>query len=625
MNYNASSIQVLKGLEPVQKRPGMYTDTRNPNHLAMEVIDNSLDEALAGHASEISIELHSDGSLSVNDNGRGMPTDMHPEHHKTGVELIMTQLHSGAKFSQDTYRFSGGLHGVGVSVVNALSAWLEVEVMQHGHKYRGRFEDGHMTVPLEVAGEVAKKKTGTYIRFFPRGHYFEQASFDESGLKKLLQCKAMLCADVTLTWRQGAEVLRWHYRDGLLGYLNEITPTVKTLFPSVVHGVDLSDHQGAEWGMMWLSDGGGQCQSFVNLVPTPLGGNHVAGLRQGMLDAVRNYIDRYLTLPKSVKLKAEDVCDQVWMIFSYKTQDPIFAGQTKERLAMPSCQGYVTQLIHDRLTVWLHQNRGFADLIAQASIQAAQNRLRSQEKVQRKSVTSGLALPGKLSDCVSRDRLNSELFLVEGDSAGGSCKQARDRTFQAVLPLRGKILNTWEVDHKELLSSQEVKDISIAIGVTPGNPDLSNLRYGRICLLADADSDGAHISTLLCALFVRHFPALIKKGHVFVALPPLYRIDSGKDVYYVRNDVERDACIKSLGSKSYSIQRFKGLGEMNPKQLRDTTLDPKQRIMLQLVWAGDESIEEGMNLLLGKKEAKMRRSWLETFNATSLSDNSLSV
>lgn len=612
MNYNASSIQVLKGLEPVQKRPGMYTDTRNPNHLAMEVIDNSLDEALAGHASDIVVELHADGSISVSDNGRGMPTDMHPEHHKTGVELIMTQLHSGAKFSQDTYRFSGGLHGVGVSVVNALSAWLNVEVMQHGRKYRARFEDGVMTMPLEVISEVAKKKTGTYIHFYPRSVYFEHGSFDVDGLKKLLKSKSILCQDVAITWRHEDETIRWHYPDGLVGYLTELISTVQPLFSEVVHGSDLSAHQGAEWGMIWLTEGG-SCQSYVNLVPTPLGGNHVMGLRQGMLDAVRNYIERYMALPKNVKLKAEDVCDHVWIIFSYKTQDPIFAGQTKERLAMPSCQSYVTQLIHDRLTVWLHQNRPYADLIAQASIQAAQLRLRSQDKVQRKSVTSGLALPGKLSDCVSRDRSNSELFLVEGDSAGGSCKQARDRTFQAVLPLRGKILNTWEVDHKELLASQEVRDISTAIGVSPGSTDLSTLRYGRICLLADADSDGAHISTLLCALFVRHFPTLVQKGHVYVAMPPLYRIDSGKNIFYVRNDAERDRCIAKLGSKSFSIQRFKGLGEMNPGQLRETTMDPSQRMLLQLVWPNNESIEKGMNLLLGKKEAKMRRVWLENF------------
>lgn len=619
MTYSAASIQVLKGLEPVQKRPGMYTDTRNPNHLGMEVIDNSLDEALAGHANSIIVELHKDGSLSVTDNGRGMPTDMHPEHHKTGVELIMTQLHSGAKFSQDTYKFSGGLHGVGVSVVNALSQWLEVEIMQHGHKYRGRFEHGVMTTPLEVVSDIAKKKSGTYIRFFPSARYFEHAEFDEDGLKKLLKCKAMLCADVSITWRSGDEEITWHYGDGILGYFSELAPQVDVLFPSVIHGSDLQPTQGAEWGMMWLAEGG-KCQSFVNLVPTPQGGNHVMGLRQGMLDAVRNYIDRYLTLPKKLKLKAEDVCDQVWIVFSYKTQDPIFAGQTKERLAMPSCQSYITQLIHDRVTVWLHKNRTEADLIAQSSIQAAQSRMRSQDKVSRKSVTSGLALPGKLSDCVSRDRMNSELFLVEGDSAGGSCKQARNRDFQAVLPLRGKILNTWEVDHKDLVSSQEVKDISTAIGVLPGDADLSNLRYGRICLLADADSDGAHISTLLCALFVRHFPSLVKKGHVFVALPPLYRIDCGKDVYYVRNDEERERCVRKLGAKNHSIQRFKGLGEMNPKQLRETTMEPTMRIQLKLQWHEDEVIEDGMNLLLGKKEAKMRRSWLESYESSPLLD-----
>lgn len=620
MSYNASSIQVLKGLEPVQKRPGMYTDTRNPNHLAMEVIDNSLDEALAGHATVIQVELHADGSLSVLDNGRGMPIDIHPEHQKSGVELIMTQLHSGAKFAQDSYKFSGGLHGVGVSVVNALSVWLDVEIMRQGKKYHARFEDGVMTSALSEMGSVPMKNRGTFIRFMPRASYFESCEFDKDSLKQMLKCKAMLCSKVRVSWRCGDEFLEWFYDDGMLGYIKSMTSDLDVLFSDVIYGFDASAGQESEWGLVWLSEKGGQCLSFVNLVPTPLGGNHVSGMRQGILDAVRNYIDRYLSLPKNIKLKAEDICDQVWAIFSFKTQDPIFAGQTKERLAMPSCQNYIAQLIHDRLTVWLHQNRQHADLIGNAAIQAAQQRAKSQDKVQRKNVTSGLSLPGKLSDCVSKNRDISELFLVEGDSAGGSCKQARDRNFQAVLPLRGKILNTWEVDRAAVLASQEVKDISMALGVSPQDKSLAGLRYGKVCLLADADSDGAHISTLLCALFVKHFPMLVKMGHVYVAVPPLYRIDCGKDVYYARNADDRDKKLLTIGKKNYTIQRFKGLGEMNAKQLRETTMDPGNRTLLQLQWVDDEMLFSIMDLLLAKKEAKNRRSWLETFVATQLID-----
>ena len=613
MNYNASSIQVLKGLEPVQKRPGMYTDTQNPNHLAMEVIDNSLDEALGGYAEHIKITLHEDGSLSVVDDGRGMPTDIHPEYEKTGVELIMTQLHSGAKFSQDVYSYSGGLHGVGVSVVNALSTWLEVEVCQHGHRYSARFEHGAMVSPLSIVEKISAKKTGTLLRFMPDPKYFECPDFVKDDLKYALECKAMLCNNVAIVWQSSGEIIRWHYPEGMLGYLKEHMPTLPVLFPAMMTGEDTREHQGAQWAMFWLQHGKGTCQSFVNLIPTPLGGSHVNGMRQGILEAVRNYMERHQLLPKGLKLKAEDVCDSIKIILSYKTQDPIFAGQTKERLAMPSSLGYFSQLMYDRMTVWLHQHKNYADLIVAQTIQYAQIRMRLAEKVQRKSVTNGLSLPGKLSDCVSRDRMRTELFLVEGDSAGGSCKQARDRTFQAVLPLRGKILNTWEVDEKELLSSQEVKDISTAIGVSPGSNDLSGLRYGRICLLADADSDGAHISTLLCALFIRHYPLLVQSGHVYVAMPPLYRIDAGKEVYYMRNNKERDAWIKKHKNKNHTIQRFKGLGEMNPSQLRETTMDPNKRSLLQLVWHTEHSIHTDMNRLLSKKEAKSRRLWLEHY------------
>lgn len=616
MSYNASSIQVLKGLEPVQKRPGMYTDTRNPNHLAMEVIDNSLDEALAGHASFVKVVLHEDGSLSVEDNGRGMPTDIHPEHQKTGVELIMTQLHSGAKFSQDSYDYSGGLHGVGVSVVNALSIWLEVEIMRGGHKYHARFEHGVMVQPLKVVGDISPRKTGTYVRFLPDATYFEWSDFIPSDLKNALASKAMLCSDVEITWKSPQDTMTWHYPEGLVGYLKEQMPTVSLLFPVMVQGEDVKEKQAASWGMLWLQEGTGSCQSFVNLIPTPLGGSHVNGMRQGMLEAVRQYMERNQLMPKNLKLKAEDVCDKVIVILSYKAQEPQFAGQTKERLAMPSALGYFSQLMHDRLTVWLHQNRAYADLIVQHTIQMAQARMRIQEKVQRKSVTSGLSLPGKLSDCVNQDRMRTELFLVEGDSAGGSCKQARDRSFQAVLPLRGKILNTWEVDVKEVLLSQEVKDISTAIGVAPGSKDLSGLRYGRICLLADADSDGAHISTLLCALFIKHYPDLVRSGHVYVAMPPLYRLDAGKEVIYMRNNAELDVWLKKFPNKNHTIQRFKGLGEMNPSQLRETTMDPTRRTLVQLQWSAEQDIHHGMNRLLGKKEAKSRRIWLEHYSDT---------
>lgn len=614
MSYNASSIQVLKGLEPVQKRPGMYTDTRNPNHLAMEVIDNSLDEVLAGYASEISVTLHDDGSISVQDNGRGMPVDLHPEYGRSGVELIMTQLHSGAKFAQDTYQFSGGLHGVGVSVVNALSAWLVVEVCRGGSRYVGRFEDGAVVAPLVASGSVPKRTTGTCVRFLPRANYFEDPAFDVAQLKMALQSKAMLCSQVVIHWSWDEERVTWAYPEGLKGYLmNAMTRSEDVLIPEVFYAEDLQSQQGMQWGMWWHRHKIGHVRSYVNLIPTPQGGSHLLGFRQGALDAVRAYIERHLTMPKQLKLKTEDVCDGMDVIVSYKVSDPLFAGQTKERLAMPSAQAYVSQLVHDRLTVWFHQNRHHADVIAQAAIDLAQQRSRAQDKVARKTVTSGLSLPGKLSDCISKDRQRSELFLVEGDSAGGSCKQARDREFQAVLPLRGKILNTWEVDSKAILSSQEVKDISTAIGVSPGSHDLSQLRYGRICLLADADSDGAHISTLLCALFVRHFPTLVQMGHVFVAVPPLYRIDCGKEVHYARHDAERDRLLQALGPKRCSVQRFKGLGEMNPAQLRETTMHPKKRSLIQLLWDPDESVDEAMGRLLGKKEARARRHWLESY------------
>ena len=616
--YNADAIEVLTGLEPVRKRPGMYTDTTRPNHLAQEVIDNSVDEALAGHCSQIDVVLHADGALSVTDDGRGMPVDLHPEQKLPGVEVILSTLHAGGKFSDKSYQFSGGLHGVGVSVVNALSELLEVTIRRDGNVHSMAFSGGDKTAELKVTGSCGKRNTGTGIRFKPDPQYFDSANFSLPKLSHALRAKAVLCPGlkVTLTDEKKKEKTEWHYEDGISDYLADATidfPVIpETPFRSHFEG----ETEAVDWAIQWLPEGGEVvAESYVNLIPTPQGGTHVNGLRSGLLDAMREFCELRNLLPRGVKLTAEDVWDRCCFVLSSKLQDPQFSGQTKERLSSREAAGFVSGVAKDAFGLWLNQHTSDAERLAELCIERAQSRLRSAKKVVRKKVASGPALPGKLADCASEDPQRGELFLVEGDSAGGSAKQARDRDYQAILPLRGKILNTWEVDALEILASQEVNNISVALGIDPGSSDLSQLRYHKVCILADADSDGLHIATLICALFLRHFRPLVRAGHVFVAMPPLYRIDVGKEVYYALDESEKNGILERLAPENKrakpSVQRFKGLGEMNPPQLRETTMHPDTRRLVQLVLDEDGDTDSTFDLLLAKKRAGDRKTWLE--------------
>ena len=616
--YNADAIEVLTGLEPVRKRPGMYTDTTRPNHLAQEVIDNSVDEALAGHCSQIDVILHSDGAVSVVDDGRGMPVDLHPEQKLPGVEVILSTLHAGGKFSDKSYQFSGGLHGVGVSVVNALSELLEVTIRRDGNVHTMAFSGGDKTADLKVTGTCGRRNTGTGIRFKPDPSYFDSANFSVPRLSHALRAKAVLCPGlkVTLTDEKKKEKTEWYYEDGISDYLADATidfPVIpETPFRSHFEG----ETEAVDWAIQWLPEGGEVvAESYVNLIPTPQGGTHVNGLRSGLLDAMREFCELRNLLPRGVKLTAEDVWDRCCFVLSSKLQDPQFSGQTKERLSSREAAGFVSGVAKDAFGLWLNQHTADAERLAELCIERAQSRLRSAKKVVRKKVASGPALPGKLADCSSEDPERGELFLVEGDSAGGSAKQARDREYQAILPLRGKILNTWEVDAVEILASQEVNNISVALGIDPGSTDLSQLRYHKVCILADADSDGLHIATLICALFLRHFRPLVRAGHVFVAMPPLYRIDVGKEVYYALDESEKTGILERLEAENKrakpAVQRFKGLGEMNPPQLRETTMFPDTRRLVQLVLDEDGDTDSTFDLLLAKKRAGDRKIWLE--------------
>ncbi|EGT3621089.1 DNA topoisomerase IV subunit B [Morganella morganii] len=617
-SYNAEDIEVLSGLEPVRRRPGMYTDTTRPNHLAQEVIDNSVDEALAGHAKSVEVILHKDQSVEVIDNGRGMPVDIHPEEKVSAVELIMTRLHAGGKFSNKNYQFSGGLHGVGISVVNALSKRTEVTVRRDGQVYQIAFENGDKVSELAVIGQCGKRNTGTSVHFWPDEQFFDSPRFSVSRLTHLLKAKAVLCPGVEILFKDNVNDTeqRWCYQDGLTDYLMENVNGLVTLPEAPFTGKHTGDNEQVDWALLWLPEGGELLtESYVNLIPTPLGGTHANGLRQGLLDGIREFCEFRNILPRGVKLSADDIWERCAYVLSVKMQDPQFAGQTKERLSSRQCAAFVSGVVKDAFSLWLNQNVQAAEQLAELAIASAQRRLRAAKKVVRKKLTSGPALPGKLADCSSQDLNQTELFLVEGDSAGGSAKQARDREFQAIMPLRGKILNTWEVSSDEVLASQEVHDISVAIGIDPDSDDLSTLRYGKICILADADSDGLHIATLLCALFVRHFPALVKAGHVYMAMPPLYRIDLGKEVHYALDESEKNAILDKLSRKrgKPNVQRFKGLGEMNPGQLRETTLDPNTRRLVQLT-INEENYQETMSvmdMLLGKKRAEDRRNWLQ--------------
>ncbi|ACY83043.1 DNA topoisomerase IV subunit B [Edwardsiella piscicida] len=617
-SYNADAIEVLSGLEPVRRRPGMYTDTTRPNHLGQEVIDNSVDEALAGHATRIEVILHPDQSLEVIDNGRGMPVDIHPEEGVPAIELILCRLHAGGKFSNKNYQFSGGLHGVGISVVNALSRRVEVSVRRDGQIYQMAFENGEKVEDLHVSGTVGRRNTGTSVHFWPDAQFFDSARFSVSRLTHLLKAKAVLCPGVEILFRDlvnGSEQ-RWCYQDGLTDYLMESVNGLVTLPEQPFTGTFASDTEAVDWALLWLPEGGELLtESYVNLIPTPQGGTHVNGLRQGLLDAMREFCEFRNLLPRGVKLTADDIWERCAYVLSVKMQDPQFAGQTKERLSSRQCAAFVSGVVKDAFSLWLNQNVQSAELLAELAINSAQRRMRAAKKVVRKKLTSGPALPGKLADCSAQDLNRTELFLVEGDSAGGSAKQARDREYQAIMPLKGKILNTWEVSSDEVLASQEVHDISVAIGIDPDSDDLSQLRYGKICILADADSDGLHIATLLCALFVRHFRPLVQAGHVYVAMPPLYRIDLGKEVFYALSEEEKAGVLEQLKRKKGkpNVQRFKGLGEMNPLQLRETTLDPNTRRLVQLT-IEDEDMERTvavMDMLLAKKRAEDRRNWLQ--------------
>ena len=619
--YNAADIEVLSGLDPVKRRPGMYTDTSRPNHLVQEVVDNSVDEALAGHARSIEVVVHADGSVTVSDDGRGMPVDIHPEEGIPGVELILTRLHAGGKFSNRNYEFSGGLHGVGVSVVNALSTRVEVSIRRDGQIHRMQFRDGDRQSPLEIVGSVPKKQTGTTLRFWPDPKYFDSPRVLLSKLKHVLRAKAVLCAGLTvkLTDEASGEETTWHYEDGLRDYLRSMLGDSERLPSELYIGSQQREKSAVDFAITWLPEGELTQESYVNLIPTAQGGTHVNGLRTGLTDALREFCDFRNLLPRGVKLAPEDVWDRLCFVLSLRMQEPQFSGQTKERLSSRDAAGLVQGAAHDGFSLYLNQHVETGEKIAQLAIERAALRLKAEKQIVRKKITQGPALPGKLADCASSDLSRTELFLVEGDSAGGSARQARDKDFQAILPLRGKILNTWEVESGSVLASQEVHDLAVAIGCDPGKNDISGLRYGKVCILADADSDGLHIATLLCALFLRHFPALVREGHVFVAMPPLFRVDVGKQMFYCLDEAERDAILERIEREkmrgAVSVTRFKGLGEMNPSQLRESTINPDTRRLVQLTVGSADQVDDGtgklMDMLLSKKRASDRKSWLE--------------
>ena len=626
--YNADAIEVLTGLDPVRKRPGMYTDTTRPNHLVQEVIDNSVDEALSGFASNLTLTMNKDGSVEVSDDGRGMPVDKHKGEKVSGVELILTRLHSGAKFSGKNYQYAGGLHGVGVSVVNALSNYLEVTVKRNGQVYFMKFKDGDKASELKVIDRVGKRNTGTTVKFLPNGKYFDSVKISIPKLKHVLRAKAVLCSGLNVRFidntvsAEKSQSEQWCFEDGLTDYLTQATSEFETLPLEPFVGSVQGNAEAVDWAIQWLPEGGDLTgESYVNLIPTTLGGTHVSGLRTGLLDALREFCEFRNLLPRGLKLSPDDVWDKCCYVLSSKLLEPQFSGQTKERLSSRQCAVFVSGVVKDSFSLWLNQHTDEAEAIAELCINNAQSRLKASKKVARKKVTSGPALPGKLADCSTEDVMSGELFLVEGDSAGGSAKQARDRQFQAILPLRGKILNTWEVDSSEILASQTVHDIAVALGVDPASNDISGLRYGKICILADADSDGLHIATLLCALFVRHFRPVVEAGHIYVAMPPLFRIDVGKEVFYALDEDEKNGIIDRIAAEKkpgkVNVQRFKGLGEMNPLQLRETTMATDTRRLVQLTLESEASTQsksgtfEAMDLLLAKNRAPDRKAWLE--------------
>ena len=618
-DYDAQSIEVLSGLDPVRKRPGMYTDITSPNHLVQEVVDNSIDEALAGFCSTIKVTLSKTGLISVADDGRGMPVDIHPEHQVSGVELIMCKLHAGAKFSGEDYSFSGGLHGVGVSVVNALSKNLEVEIKRAGKQFQMIFEGGEKKSELQEVREVGARNTGTTIHFEPDSQYFETVKINTDNLKHLLKAKAVLCPGLTIQYtdEKKDEKASWNYENGLISYLSESSKGIDLLLEESISCSKLGKDNTLDFVLNWsiLPIKNLMSESYVNLIPTAQGGSHLNGFKGGLLDAVREFCEFRNLIPKGLKITADDVIQHSTFIISSKLTNPQFSGQTKERLDSKDHQSFVSSTTKDVLSIWFNQHTEEGEKIAELAISSAQVRTREVKVVDRKKTFQGPALPGKLSDCNSTNLEETELFFVEGDSAGGSAKQSRERKFQAIMPLRGKILNTWELESSEIIKSIEIKDISTAIGVNPGSPDISSLRYGKVCILADADSDGLHIATLLCALFLRHYRPLILAGHIYVAMPPLFRIDCAKEVFYALDESEKDSIVKKLKSKAgkpkIDIQRFKGLGEMNPSQLRETVMDPATRRLVQLTISPSDNVNSMMDLLLSKKNASARKEWLE--------------
>ena len=619
-SYDAEAIEVLSGLDPVRKRPGMYTDTSNPNHLIQEVLDNSVDEALSGHCSNIKITLQKDDSIKVTDNGRGMPVDIHPEHKVSGVELILCKLHAGAKFSGDDYNFSGGLHGVGVSVVNALSENLEVRVKRDSKEHQIIFSNGDKVSELKEIGEVGLRNTGTSITFKPNPDYFENIEIQVKALKHLLKAKAVLCPGLTIEFnneKKSNDKEKWYFEDGLKSYLVESAEGSELVLEESITCSKQGDVQELEFAINWSQrpPKNKLDETYVNLIPTVQGGSHLNGFKSGLLDSIKEFCDYRNLLPKGLKINADDVINNAIFIVSSKLQNPQFAGQTKERLDSKDHMSFVSNTTKDTFSIWLNTHTEEGEKIAELAIISAQTRAKVSNIVERKKTFKGPALPGKLSDCNSQDLNETEIFLVEGDSAGGSAKQARERSFQAIMPLRGKILNTWDLESSEIIKSQEIKNLSTAIGVLPGNSDISSLRYGKICILADADSDGLHIATLLCALFLRHYKSLVQEGRIYISMPPLYRIDCGKDVLYALDDAQREEIVSSFkgkkGKPKINIQRFKGLGEMNPSQLRETVMDPATRQLVQLSISSSDNANSMMDLLLSKKNASARKEWLE--------------
>lgn len=645
--YDESSVTVLKGLAPVKERPGMYTRTDSPTHIIQEVIDNAADEALGGYAQNIDITLNQDGSVTVSDNGRGIPTGLHPSEHVPVVELVFTQLHAGGKFNKKSgngaYAFSGGLHGVGVSVTNALSKRLEVTVKREGQIHHITFAGGEVIQPLSVIGKCAVKDSGTEIRVWPDEHYFDSPNYNLTELERVLRAKAVLLpgVSVTLNKYQAADgqlqSQKWYYPNGLKSYLLDLLNDANTATPIFAsenylteqNDSDFNVGEGAAFALTWLEEGHVPSESYVNLIPTPLGGTHEAGLKQAVFQAVSNFINHHNLLPRGVKLQSDDVFSRIAFVLSARLLDPQFQGQTKDKLTNRDALKLVASMSIDPLELWLNQNIDIGKKIAELAIRQAQIRMRSTKKIEKKKGSGVAVLPGKLTDCESEDIRENELFLVEGDSAGGSAKLARDKNTQAILPLRGKVLNSFEVHRDQLFGNAEIHDISVAIGVDPhektDNPDLSGLRYGKIAILSDADVDGAHIQVLLLTLFYKHFPKLIETGHIYVAQPPLYRVDvnaQGKSKparkFYAQDDQELENILQRLNlekvkESAYSISRFKGLGEMNPDQLKDTTMSPDTRRLLQ-VQIPDNDSDETKNIfikLMGKGEAASRRAWME--------------